>query len=94
MPELFGVVNYSYDQLLDELSFLGNDYEKFIEIFTVQVNKCFGLDVSKSYFDCTNFYFEIDREDDFRRKTQAKKTRKPLLLVSDYCWIVIKSLLE
>jgi transposase len=76
LPELYGAVNYSYDQLLDGLSFLGNDYEKFIEIFTVQTNKVFGLDVSKSYFDCTNFYFEIDREDDFRRKGPSKENKK------------------
>jgi len=76
LPELYGAVSYSYDQLLDGLSFLGNDYEKFIEIFTVQVNKVFGLDVSKTYFDCTNFYFEIDREDDFRRNGPSKENKK------------------
>ena len=76
LPELYGTISYSYDQLLDGLSFLGNDYEKFIEIFTVQVNKVFGLDVSKSYFDCTNFYFEIDREDDFRKKGPSKENKK------------------
>lgn len=76
LPELYTTINYSYDQLLDGLSFLGNDYEKFIEIFTVQTNKVFGLDVSKSYFDCTNFYFEIDREDDFRRKGPSKENKK------------------
>lgn len=76
LPELYGSVSYSYDQMMDGLSFLGNDYEKFIEIFTVQTNKVFGLDVSKSYFDCTNFYFEIDREDDFRRKGPSKENRR------------------
>lgn len=76
LPELYESVNYSYDQLLDGLSFLGNDYEKFIEIFTVQTSNVFGLDVSKSYFDCTNFYFEIDREDDFRKKGPSKENKK------------------
>jgi len=76
LPELYESVSYSYDQLLDGLSFIGNNYEKFIEIFTVQTNKIFGLDVSKSYFDCTNFYFEIDREDDFRRKGPSKENKK------------------
>ena len=76
LPELYDSVNYSYDQLMDGLSFLGNNYEKFIEIFTVQTNKIYGLDVSKSYFDCTNFYFEIDREDDFRRKGPSKENKK------------------
>jgi transposase len=76
LPELYKSVSYSYDQLMDGLSFLGNDYEKIIEIFTVQTNKIYGLDVSKSYFDCTNFYFEIDREDDFRRKGPSKENKR------------------
>ena len=33
IPSLFESVNYSYDQLLDGLSFIGNDYEKFVELF-------------------------------------------------------------
>ena len=76
LPNLYYPVHYSYDQLLDGLAFLGNDYEKFIEIFTVQTKKLFGLNTSKTYFDCTNFYFEIDREDDFRRKGPSKENRK------------------
>ena len=76
LPNLYDTIHYSYDQLLDGLSFLGNDYEKFVEIFTVQTNRVFGLDTSKTYFDCTNFYFEIDREDDFRRKGPSKENKK------------------
>lgn len=76
LPNLFDTSHYSYDQLMDGLAFLGNDYEKFVEIFTVQTMKHFGLDTSRTYFDCTNFYFEIDREDDFRRKGPSKENRK------------------
>lgn len=76
LPNLFDTIHYSYDQLLDGLAFLGSDYEKFVEIFTVQTNHVFGSDTSKTYFDCTNFYFEIDREDDFRRKGPSKENRK------------------
>jgi len=76
LPNLYDPVHFSYDQLLDGLSFLGNDYEKFVEIFTVQTHHVFGLDTSKTYFDCTNFYFEIDREDDFRRKGPSKENKK------------------
>lgn len=76
LPNLYDSVHYSYDQLLDGLAFLGNDYEKFVEIFTVQTDRLFNLDASKTYFDCTNFYFEIDREDDFRRKGPSKENRK------------------
>jgi len=76
LPNLYHPSNYSYDQLLDGLSFLGNNYEKFIELFTAQVEDVYGVDTSKTYFDCTNFYFEIDREDDFRKKGPSKENQK------------------
>ena len=76
LPNLYDHVSYSYDQLLDGLSFIGNDYKKFVELFTVQTKQYFGLDTSNTYFDCTNFYFEIDREDDFRKKGPSKELRK------------------
>ena len=76
MPYLYGEYNLSYDQLLSGLSFYGNDYEKFVELFNNQVDKYYKLDTSTTYFDCTNFYFEIDREDDFRRKGPSKENRK------------------
>ena len=76
LPNLYQPYDYSYDQLLDGLSFLGCNYEKFIELFTAQVGTTYGIDTSKSYFDCTNFYFEIDREDDFRRKGPSKENQK------------------
>ena len=76
LPNLYEPCNFSYDQLLDGLSFFGENYHKFIEIFTVNVAEVYGIDTSESYFDCTNFYFEIDREDDFRRKGPSKENRK------------------
>lgn len=76
LPNLYHPHNYSYDQLLDGLSFLGSNYKKFIELFTAQVEGVYGVDTSKTYFDCTNFYFEIDREDDFRKKGPSKENQK------------------
>ena len=76
LPNLYEPCNYSYDQLLDGLEFIGENYHKFVEIFTTNTSETYGIDTSKSYFDCTNFYFEIDREDDFRRKGPSKENRK------------------
>ena len=76
LPYLFEPHDFSYDQMMDALSFLGANYEKFVEIFNVQVSRLYGLDTSKTYFDCTNFYFEIDREDDFRKKGPSKEYKK------------------
>lgn len=76
LPNLYDSYTYSYGQLLDGLAFLGSNYEKFIELFTAQAGDTYGIDTSKTYFDCTNFYFEIDREDDFRKKGPSKENRK------------------
>ena len=76
LPQLKDPVHYSYDQLLDALEFIGNDYHKFIEIFNEQLKSLHETSTDKTYFDCTNFYFEIDREDDFRRKGPSKENRK------------------
>lgn len=76
IPSLYHSYDYSYDQLLDGLSFLGCNYEKLVELFTTQVRDAYSIDTSKSYFDCTNFYFEIDREDDFRKKGPGKDEKK------------------
>ncbi len=36
----------------------------------------YSFNTSHTYFDCINFYFEIDREDDFRRKGPSKENKK------------------
>jgi len=76
IPSLFGKYDFSYDQLLDGIEFIGNDYEKIIEIFNHQLRLKFPPDTSMTYFDGTNFYFEIDQEDDVRRKGPSKENRK------------------
>lgn len=63
----------SYDQILDGIEYIGNEYEKIIEIFNHQVHRKYTIDTSTTYFDCTNFYFEIDKENEFRKKVLQKK---------------------
>jgi hypothetical protein len=76
LPCLFESADYSYDQMLAGLSYIGTNYRKFVEIYAAATKEVYGLETSKTYFDCTNFYFEIDREDDFRRKGPSKENRK------------------
>ncbi len=75
LPKLYEAHGLSYDQILDGVEYMGNEYEKIIEIFNHQVNLKYPLDTSTAYFDCTNFYFEIDKEDEFRRKGPSKENR-------------------
>lgn len=76
LPSLYKPVNFSYDQLLSAVEFIGSEYEKFIEIFTVATQENYGTDTNCTYFDCTNFYFEIDKETDFKRKGPSKENRR------------------
>ena len=60
------------NQLYRGLEYIGSEYEKIIEIYNHQIRRKYGFDTSQTYFDCTNFYFEIDREDDWRKKGQSR----------------------
>ncbi len=80
LPKLFESTDFSLDQIYTGLEYLGMEYEKVIEIYNHQINLKYKFDTSHTYFDCTNFYFEIDREDDFRRKGPSKENRyEPLV---------------
>lgn len=76
IPKLFEKYDFSLDQLYAGLAFLGSEYQKIIEIYNHQIENKYKFDTSVSYFDCTNFYFEIDKEDDFRRKGPSKENRR------------------
>lgn len=76
IPSLYGKYDFSLDQIYEGLKFIGNDYEKVIEIFNESYRKrTRHRDTSKVYFDCTNYYFEIDKEDENRRKGPSKEKR-------------------
>ncbi len=76
IPKLFEKHSFSLDQLYSGLEYIGSEYEKIIEIFNHQINQKYKFDTSHSYFDCTNFYFEIDKEDNFRLKGPSKENKK------------------
>ena len=76
LPKLFDKYDFSLNQLYEGLEYIGWEYEKIIEIYNHQIQQLYAFDTSHTYFDCTNFYFEIDREDDLRRKGPSKENRK------------------
>ena len=76
IPKLFDSYDFSLNQLYDGLEYIGCEYEKIIEIYNHQIQQMYNFNTSHTYFDCTNFYFEIDREDAFRRKGPSKENRK------------------
>ena len=75
IPNIYGIKSFSYDQILDCINFLGEDYQKFIEVFNHQIENKFGRNTQTSYFDCTNYYFEIDIPYDDKQKGPSKENR-------------------
>lgn len=74
-PHLYRSVPISEDQVYDGCSFIGASYKKYIELF----NHCYGQhykrDFSSVFFDCTNYYFEIDLPGEDRQKGPSKENR-------------------
>lgn len=57
--------SFSYDRLLSGLEYFGENYERYAEIFTKLFKEKYRFNTDNLYFDCTNFYFEIDKEDEY-----------------------------
>lgn len=55
---------------------MGEEYEKLVEILAAATDDNFILDSSRSYFDCTNYYFEIDKESTLQKRGPSKENRR------------------
>lgn len=76
LPNIYGCKSFSYDQILDTINYIGKDYEKFIELLNLHIEKKWERKTNKSFFDCTNYYFEIDIPSDDKQKGPSKENRK------------------
>lgn len=74
-PRLFQSSPISEDQIYDGCNFIGSSYKKYIELFNHQYEHFFGRDFGNVFFDCTNYYFEIDRSYDDKQKGPSKENR-------------------
>lgn len=76
IPSLFNSPSLSENQIYDGINFIGNNYKKYIELFNYFIEKVYPRNFSELYFDCTNYYFEIDLEHDDLQKGPSKENRK------------------
>lgn len=74
-PHLYNGTTMSEDQVYDGCAFIGESYKKYIELFNHCYEKHYKRDFNSSYFDCTNYYFEIDLPDEDRQKGPSKENR-------------------
>ena len=80
IPNIYQAQDYSYDQILDAINFIGSDYHKYIEMLNHHIELKWKRDTSIAYFDCTNYYFEIDLEKYFLKKGPSKENQQTPLL--------------
>ena len=75
-PLLYNYESMSDNQVYEGLFFVGESYKKYIELFNHQYERLIKRDYSTCYFDCTNYYFEIDMPKDDRQKGPSKENRR------------------
>lgn len=75
MPNIYGTESFSYDQILDTINYIGNDYQKFVELLNISIQKKWKRNTSNAYFDCTNYYFEIDLPKEDKQFGPSKEER-------------------
>lgn len=74
-PHLYNSSPISEDQVYDGLSFIGESYKKYIELFNHCYEQHYQRDFSNVFFDCTNYYFEIDLPGEDKQKGPSKENR-------------------
>jgi len=74
-PLLWNASSISEDQVYDGCFFIGESYKKYIELFNHAYAKYYTRNYKNVYFDCTNYYFEIDLPDNDRQKGPSKENR-------------------
>ena len=74
-PHLYNSCTVSEDQVYDGLAFIGASYKKYIELFNHCYERYFQRDFHNVFFDCTNYYFEIDLPCEDKQKGPSKENR-------------------
>lgn len=74
-PHLYKSVPISEDQVYDGCAFIGESYKKYIELFNHCYEQHYKRDFSTAFFDCTNYYFEIDLPCEDKQKGPSKENK-------------------
>ena len=71
----FDKMDFSLDDVYRSLSFFNNHKDEMLLSLHKRISTLYGRDTSLVYYDVTNYYFEIDKQDDMRRKGVSKEHR-------------------
>lgn len=68
--------NFSLDDVYRALTYFDKISGAFQQFMYESVRAKYGTDTSVIYYDVTNYYFEVSKQDDLRRYGKAKQNRK------------------
>lgn len=74
-PHLYHSMPMSEDQVYDGCSFIGASYKKYIELFNHCYEQFYPRTLDRVFFDCTNYYFEIDLPFEDKQKGPSKENK-------------------
>jgi len=74
--EFFDAFRFSIDDVYNCLTHFDEIADAMQQHLHDKITQQYGRDTSLVYYDVTNYYFEIDRQDAFRRKGAEKNNRK------------------
>lgn len=74
-PHLYHSMPMSEDQVYDGCSFIGASYKKYIELFNHCYEQFYPRTLDRVFFDCTNYYFEIDVPFEDKQKGPSKENK-------------------
>lgn len=82
LPHFYKNYEFSKDQMYDALSLIGQYDEAYLNILNKKIAKCYQRNLSHVYFDCTNFYFEIDADsyDNYRLPGVSKENHQGAII--------------
>ena len=73
-------MDFSLDDVYRSLSFFAKFKDPMLLAIHKRIEKLYGRDTQLVYYDVTNYYFEIDKQDDLRRKGYSKEhCRDPIV---------------
>ncbi|MDZ7793257.1 MAG: IS1634 family transposase [Spirochaetia bacterium] len=72
---LFDKMDFSLDDVYRSLSFFAQFKDPMLLAIHKRIKKLYGRDTSLVYYDVTNYYFEISKQDELRRKGVSKEHR-------------------
>lgn len=74
--------NFSKDQMYNALELIGENDTAYLEYLNTRIQKLYDRNLNHVYFDCTNFYFEIDADnyDEYRTKGPSKENHQGAII--------------